>query len=137
MNVKLRVIHNSGSIGDKMQEESEQIICPECGNTYTKGGEHKREHKCRGDKLDKSISEVIGMKVYTDWGEFFGEVEEVFIFEKNQRAVAGYRVKATEDSLLEKALGKGHTGVHVPQHMVVSIGEIMVIKRANVPEVKE
>ncbi len=77
----------------------------------------------------KKISETYDMKVFTDDGEFFGEVEES-ILTKNK--VSGWRIKATKNSFLSKVLGSAK-GVIVPHQLVKSVGDIMIISKAAVP----
>ena len=77
----------------------------------------------------KKISETYGMKVFTDGGEFFGEVEES-ILTKNK--INGWRIKATKNSFLSKALGSAK-GVIVPHQLVKSVGDILIISKAAVP----
>lgn len=77
----------------------------------------------------KRISEIWDMKVFTDGGEYFGDVEEALI---TQTKVYGWRVRATKNSFLSKVLGSAK-GVIVPHQLVKSIGDIMIISRAAVP----
>ncbi len=50
----------------------------------------------------KKISEAYDMSVYTDTGEYFGDVEESII---TQNKIFGWRVRATKNSFLNKVLG--------------------------------
>ena len=77
----------------------------------------------------KKISETFSMKVFTDSGEYFGDVEESIL---TQTKVFGWRVKATKNSFLSKVLGSAK-GVIVPHQLVKSIGDIMIISKAAVP----
>jgi len=77
----------------------------------------------------KKISETINMRVFTDDGDYFGDVEEA-ILTKNK--IFGWRVRATKSSFLSKVLGSAK-GVIVPHQLVKSIGNIMIINRAAVP----
>ncbi len=86
----------------------------------------------------KKISETYDMRVFTDNGEYFGDVEETIL---TQNKVFGWRVRATKNSFLNKVLGSAK-GVIVPHQLVKSIGDIMIISKAAVPsyeggEVKE
>tara|TARA_Y100000310_G_C20394411_1_gene674363 strand:+ start:572 stop:802 length:231 start_codon:yes stop_codon:yes gene_type:complete len=58
----------------------------------------------------KKISEAVGMQVFTDSGDFFGEIEEAVLI-KNK--IEGWKVRATRGSFLVKALG-GAKGVVIP-----------------------
>ena len=50
----------------------------------------------------KKISECYDQKVFTDSGEYFGDVEEAIL---TQTKVFGWRVRSTKNSLLSKYLG--------------------------------
>ena len=73
------------------------------------------------------------MKVFTDNGEYFGDVEESIL---TQNKVFGWRVRATKNSFLNKVLGSAK-GVIVPHQLVKSIGDIMIISKAAVPSYSE
>ncbi|MBI2129387.1 PRC-barrel domain-containing protein [Candidatus Woesearchaeota archaeon] len=77
----------------------------------------------------KRISETYDMKVFTDNGEYFGDVEESIL---TQTKVFGWRVRATKNSFLNKVLGSAK-GVIVPHQLVKSIGDVMIISKAAVP----
>ena len=77
----------------------------------------------------KRISESYDMKVFTDSGEYFGDIEESII---TQTKVFGWRVRATKNSFLVKVLGSAK-GVIVPHQLVKSMGDIMIISKAAVP----
>ena len=77
----------------------------------------------------KKISEIYEMKVFTDQGDFFGEIEESILTENK---VFGWRVKAVKSSALSKILG-GAKGVIVPHQLVKAIGNIMIISKSAIP----
>ncbi|MBD3310627.1 hypothetical protein GF351_05400 [Candidatus Woesearchaeota archaeon] len=77
----------------------------------------------------KRISETYDMRVFTDTGEYFGDVEESIV---TTNKVFGWRVKATKGSFLNKVLGSAK-GVIVPHQLVKSIADIMIISKAAVP----
>ena len=81
----------------------------------------------------KKISETYDMRVFTDSGEYFGDVEESII---TQNKVFGWRVRATKNSFLNKVLGSAK-GVIVPHQLVKSVGDILIISRAAVPSYSE
>lgn len=81
----------------------------------------------------KSISETYDMRVFTDTGDYFGDVEESII---TQNKVFGWRVKATKNSFLSKVLGSAK-GVIVPHQLVKSIGDVMIISKAAIPSYSE
>lgn len=77
----------------------------------------------------KRIKETYDMRVFTDSGDYFGDVEESII---TTNKIFGWRVKATKNSFLTKVLGSAK-GVIVPHQLVKSIGDIMIISKAAVP----
>ena len=77
----------------------------------------------------KRISESYDMKVFTDSGEYFGDIEESII---TQTKVFGWRVRATKNSFLSRVLGSAK-GVIVPHQMVKAIGDVLIISKAAVP----
>jgi sporulation protein YlmC with PRC-barrel domain len=77
----------------------------------------------------KKISEAYDMQVFTDSGEYFGDVEEAIV---TMNKIFGWRVRATKTSFLAKVLGSAK-GVIVPHQLVKSIGDVMIISRAAVP----
>lgn len=81
----------------------------------------------------KKISETYDMKVFTDTGEYFGDVEESIL---TQTKIFGWRVRATKNSYLSKILGSAK-GVIVPHQLVKSIGDVMIISKAAVPNYAE
>lgn len=81
----------------------------------------------------KRISDTFNMEVYTDQGEYFGDVEECII---TLNKVFGWRVKATKGSSLSQLLG-GAKGVIVPHQLVKAIGNIFIISKAAIPSYGE
>lgn len=81
----------------------------------------------------KEINSVYDMKVFTDQGDYFGDVEEA-ILETNK--VFGWRVRATKASFLSRVLG-GAKGVIVPHKLVKAIGDVMIISKAAVPSYED
>lgn len=77
----------------------------------------------------KKITESYDMRVFTDNGEYFGDIEEAIL---TQTKVSGWRVRSTKGSFLSKVLGTAK-GVIVPHQLVKSIGDIMIISKAAVP----
>lgn len=77
----------------------------------------------------KRVTESYDMRVFTDSGEYFGDIEEAIL---TQNKVFGWRVKATKNSFLNKVLGSAK-GVIVPHQLVKSMGDIMIISKSAVP----
>lgn len=75
----------------------------------------------------KKITEVIGKKVYTDTGDFFGEVEEGNLIENK---VDSWRIKIA--SSMGSFLG-GARGVIIPHQFVKAVGDIVIVSRASLP----
>jgi len=73
------------------------------------------------------------MRVFTDSGDYFGDVEECIL---TQNKVFGWRVRATKSSFLNKVLGSAK-GVIVPHQLVKSVGDVMIISKAAVPAYNE
>ena len=77
----------------------------------------------------KKVSETYDMKVFTDSGDYFGDIEEAIL---TKTKIFGWRVKATRNSFLSKVLGSAK-GVIVPHQLVKSVGDVMIINKAAVP----
>ena len=75
----------------------------------------------------EKITSVMGKKVYTDHGEYFGEIEEVNLFENK---VDGWRIRV--GSHLMSVLG-GARGVIIPHHFVKAVSDIFIINNAALP----
>jgi sporulation protein YlmC with PRC-barrel domain len=78
----------------------------------------------------KRMTESYDMKVFTDSGEYFGDVEEAIL---TPTKVVSWRVKATKQSFLNKILGGGAKGVIIPHQHVKSVGDVMIISKMAVP----
>lgn len=78
----------------------------------------------------KKISEIFGMRVFTNAGDFFGVVEEVEILSNR---IYGWKIRPTKDSYLMKAIG-GAKGVIVPHKLVDAVGDIMIISKTAIPQ---
>ncbi|GAG51744.1 unnamed protein product, partial [marine sediment metagenome] len=81
----------------------------------------------------KTISNICSVPVYTDAGEFFGEVDDAII---QQNKILGWKINATPESPVFKVL-RGARGVIVPHQLVRAIHDIMLISKAAVPSVGE
>jgi len=81
----------------------------------------------------KNLTDVYNMQVFTDNGDYFGDVEEA-VLASNQ--VSAWRVRATRNSFLSRVLG-GAKGVVVPHKLVKAIGDVMIIAKAAVPAYEE
>lgn len=81
----------------------------------------------------KQISDIYDMHVYTDTGDYFGDIEESIL---TTNKVFGWRIKATKNSFLNKVLG-GAKGVIVPHQLVKAVGDIMIISKTAIPSYEE
>jgi len=75
----------------------------------------------------KKITEVIGKRVYTDTGDFFGEVEESNLIDNK---VDSWRIRISGS--MGHFLG-GARGVIIPHQFVKAIGDVVVVSRASLP----
>ena len=75
----------------------------------------------------KKITDVLGTKVYTDSGEFFGEIEEVNLLENK---IDGWRIKVGGGVM---SLIGGARGVIIPHQFVRAIGDIFLINKTALP----
>ncbi len=77
----------------------------------------------------RKVSDIYDMKVFTDQGDYFGDVEEAIM---TLNKVFGWRIRATKNSHLHQVLG-GAKGVIVPHQLVKAVGNIMIISRSAIP----
>ncbi|MGV8152365.1 MAG: PRC-barrel domain-containing protein [Candidatus Nanoarchaeia archaeon] len=75
----------------------------------------------------KKVTEVIGKKVFTDTGDYFGEIEEANLVENK---VESWRIRIA--SSMGSFLG-GARGVIIPHQFVKAVGDVVVITRASLP----
>ncbi len=75
----------------------------------------------------KRITEVVGVKVYTDSGDYFGEVEEANLCENK---IDGWRIKV--GSSVASLIG-GARGVIIPHQFVKAISDIFIINKSALP----
>ena len=75
----------------------------------------------------KKITEVIGTKVYTDSGDYFGEVEEANLCENK---VEGWRIKVSGSVM---SLIGGARGVIIPHQFVRAVSDIFIINKTALP----
>ena len=79
----------------------------------------------------KKISEVIGTKVHTDSGAYFGEIEEVNLHENK---IDGWRIRVGGG--ITSLIG-GARGVIIPHQFVRAISDIVIINKAALPNAVE
>lgn len=81
----------------------------------------------------RKMSEMYDLRVFTDYGEYFGDIEECIV---TINKAFGWRVRATKGSSLSRVLG-GAKGVIVPHQLVKAIGDVVVISKAAIPSFEE
>jgi sporulation protein YlmC with PRC-barrel domain len=81
----------------------------------------------------KKLKEMMGLKVFTDGGDYFGEIEEANLMDNR---VDGWRIKIARDSALNPFLG-GAKGIIVPHQFVKAIGDVVVINKSAIPAKEE
>lgn len=81
----------------------------------------------------KNITDVFNMQVFTDNGEYFGDIEEALLASNK---VSAWRIRATKSSFLAKLIGNAK-GVIIPHHLVKAVGDIMIISKSAVPSYDE
>ncbi len=79
----------------------------------------------------KKITEVIGTKVYTDSGDYFGEVEEVNLADNK---IDGWRIRVGGSII---SLIGGARGVIIPHQFVKAISDIFIINKSALPSPSE
>jgi sporulation protein YlmC with PRC-barrel domain len=77
----------------------------------------------------KKISETYDMRVYTDAGDYFGDIEDSII---TTNKVSGWKIKSTKNSFLSRVLGSAK-GVIVPHQLVKAVGDVLIISRTAIP----
>ena len=77
----------------------------------------------------KKVSQTYDIKVYTDSGDYFGDVEDSII---TSNKVFGWKIRSTKNSFLSRVLGSAK-GVIVPHQLVKAVGDILIISKSAVP----
>ena len=81
----------------------------------------------------RRVSDIYEMKVFTDQGDYFGDIEESII---TSNKVFGWKIRATKHSNLHQILG-GVKGVIVPHQLVKAVGNIMIISKTAIPSLED
>jgi sporulation protein YlmC with PRC-barrel domain len=76
-----------------------------------------------------NVSDVVGMKLFTDSGDFLGMIEEANLVDNK---LDSWRVKVGKESTLAPLLS-GARGLIIPHQYVKAFGEVVIISRAAVP----
>lgn len=75
----------------------------------------------------KKVTEVLGSRVYTDSGEYFGEIEEANLQENK---IDGWRIRVGGSVM---SLIGGARGVIIPHQFVRAISDVFIINKAALP----
>lgn len=79
------------------------------------------------------ISDVVGMKIFTDAGDYLGVIEEANIVDNK---IDGWKVRIAKDSTLVAVLS-GARGLIIPHQYIKAFGEVVIISKAAVPIMEE
>jgi len=79
----------------------------------------------------RKVTDVIGLKAYTDSGDFFGEVEEANLMDNK---VDGWRIKVGGSVV---SLIGGARGVIIPHQFVKAISDVFIINKTALPSPAE
>lgn len=79
----------------------------------------------------KKMTPTLGKKVYTDGGDFFGEVEEVILAENK---IDSWRLRVSRQMVNQL---NGARGVIIPHQFVKAVGDILIINKASLPMAEE
>jgi sporulation protein YlmC with PRC-barrel domain len=79
----------------------------------------------------KKVTDVLGTKVYTDSGDYFGEIEEANLIENK---IDSWRIKVGGSIV---SLIGGARGVIIPHQFVKAISDIFIINKSALPSPSE
>ncbi len=77
----------------------------------------------------KKVSETYELRVFTDAGDYFGDIEDSIV---HGNKVSGWKIRATKSSYLSRVLGSAK-GVIVPHQLVKAVGDIFIISKSAAP----
>jgi sporulation protein YlmC with PRC-barrel domain len=75
----------------------------------------------------RRLSAIVGKRVYTSEGDFFGEIQEVNL---SDNKVDSWKIKV--GSTLMSLLG-GARGVIIPHQFVKAVGDIFIVNKSSLP----
>ena len=75
----------------------------------------------------RKVTDVIGLKAFTDSGDFFGEVEEANLMDNK---IDGWRIKVGGSVV---SLIGGARGVIIPHQFVKAISDVFIINKTALP----
>lgn len=77
----------------------------------------------------KKISDVIGLKVFTDGGEVFGEIEEAHLVDNK---VDSWRIRLNKSTNIA-GFFENAKGVIIPHNFVKAVGDVVIVNKAAIP----
>lgn len=77
----------------------------------------------------KRVSEAYDLRVFTDGGDYFGDIEDGIV---SGNKMFGWKIKATKNSFLSRVLGSAK-GVIVPHQLVKAVGDVILISKSAIP----
>jgi len=93
--------------------------------------EYRKVYKAILDRKDmlsiKKISEVVGKSVYTDAGDFLGQVEETNLADNR---IDGWRIRIAAQ--VSHLIG-GARGIVIPHQYVKAIGDVFIVNKSSLP----
>jgi sporulation protein YlmC with PRC-barrel domain len=75
----------------------------------------------------KKMTEVIGLKVFTNSGDYFGEVEDANV---QSNKVDGWKIRVSGGM---SSMISGARGVIIPHRFVTAINDVFIINRGALP----
>ena len=79
----------------------------------------------------KKINTALGKRVYTDVGDYFGEVEEAILAENK---IDSWRIRVAREMVAQL---NGAHGVIIPHQFVKAVGDILIINKTSLPLMEE
>lgn len=79
----------------------------------------------------KKLNDSLGKKVYTDNGDFFGEVEEALLSENK---IDSWRIRVAREMANQL---NGARGVIIPHQFVKAVGDVFVVSAGSLPTMSE
>jgi sporulation protein YlmC with PRC-barrel domain len=79
----------------------------------------------------KKLNNTLGKKVYTDVGDYFGEVEEAILSENK---IDSWRIRVAREMINQL---NGARGVIIPHQFVKAVGDIFIVNKASLPIMDE
>ena len=79
----------------------------------------------------RKVTDVIGLKAFTDSGDFFGVVEEANLMDNK---IDGWKIKVGGSVI---SLIGGARGVIIPHQFVKAISDVFIISKAALPSPQE